>query len=324
MLRTLETDRGDAGRRLDLVLVRHLAGVEGATRSRVQRWIAEGQVTVNQRVVRRVASRVALDDAIAIALPAARPVRSLAASDTPLEILYEDEFFLAVNKPPNLVAHPTHAHTGGTLLNALAGLARTWPAGQRPSLLNRLDKLTSGVVLVAKTAAVHAALQRTLASRVAAKDYLAVVYGRPPAKGTIELRLQRDTIDRRRVVASETEGAQSTTRFDRLSTERIGPGLSLSLLRCRLVTGRTHQIRVHLASSGWPIVGDPVYGAPRWEKAEEKELKELLRTFPRQALHAARIAFPHPFGGQQVSVEAEPPQDFSTLRRKIGKGQPAL
>jgi 23S rRNA pseudouridine1911/1915/1917 synthase len=317
MVRAIVPDRGDAGRRLDLVLARHLAGEDGATRSRVQRWIEDGQVSVNGQVVRRLSSRVAIDDAIAVALPAAPPPRALSISDTQLEILYEDEYLLAVNKPAGLVAHPTHAHADGTLLNALAGLARGWPAGQRPSLLNRLDKLTSGVVLVARTAAVHASLQRALASRAAGKDYLAMVYGRPPARGTIDLRLQRDTADRRRVIASTTRGAPSTTRFERLSTVRIGTGLSLSLVRCRLVTGRTHQIRVHLASSGWPVVGDPVYGEPRWNQVEDGSLRELLRTFPRQALHAWRIAFPHPYGGHQVPIEAPPPQDFATLQDRI-------
>lgn len=317
MVRTIVTDRGDAGRRLDLVLTRHLAGVEGATRSRVQRWIADGQVSVDGRVVRRVSARPGIAAAIAIALPAPAPPRTLAVSDTPLDLLYEDEHFIAVNKPPGIVAHPTHAHATGTLLNALAGLARTWPAGQRPSLLNRLDKLTSGVVLVARSAPVHAALQRALASRAAEKDYLAIVYGRPPLRGTITLRLQRDSLDRRRVVASPTAGAPSTTRFERLRAVRIARGLSLSLVRCRLVTGRTHQIRVHLAASGWPIVGDPVYGEPRWERVEDEELRNALRAFPRQALHAWQIAFPHPFGGHPVSIEAPPPNDFSALQQRL-------
>lgn len=322
MVRTIAPDRGDAGRRLDLVLSRHLAGVEGATRTRVQGWIADGQVSVNGQVVRRVASRVALDDALVVVLPEAAPPRALAAEDLGLDVLFEDEHLLAVNKPPGIVAHPTHAHAGGTLLNALAGYARQWPDGQRPSLLSRLDKLTSGVVLVAKTAAIHASLQRALASRAAEKDYLAIVYGRPPMRGTIDLRLQRDPIDRRRVVVSAARGALSVTRFERMSQTRVGPGVTLSLVRCRLVTGRTHQIRVHLASGGWPIVGDPVYGEPRWKNVEDDGLRELLRTFPRQALHAWRLRFPHPIGGQQVSVEAPAPEDFAELREHAVLSQP--
>ena len=284
----------------------------------MQRWIEDGQVLVNSAVVRRSASRLALDDMIVVTLPPVRARREIAVADIPIDILHEDEHLLAVNKPPGIVVHPTHAQADGTLLNALAGYARGWPDGYRPSLLGRLDKHTSGVVLVAKTAAIHASAQRALASRASEKDYLAVVYGRPPIRGTIDLKLRRDSVDRRRVVASPTCGKGSVTQFERLSLMRVGPGLSLALLRCRLVTGRTHQIRVHLASSGWPIVGDPVYGKARWTKVEQEVLGEIVRTFPRQALHAWRPTFPHPVGGDQVSIEAPAPDDFAELQKHVG------
>ncbi len=313
MVRTIDADRGDAGRRLDLVLSRHLAGVEGSTRTRVQAWIAGGLVVVNGRVVRRTASRVALADAIAVTLPAAAPRPGLSVAELPIEVLYEDAHLLAIDKPAGLVAHPTHAHTDGTLLNALAGYARSWPAGQRPSLLGRLDRFTSGVVLVAKTAAVHAALQRGLASRQAGKEYLAVVYGRPPMAGRIEANLRRDTADRRRVVVSATDGRPSVTEFERLSLARVGPGVVIALVRCRLVTGRTHQIRVHLASKGWPIVGDPVYGEPRWRKITDEAVREALRAFPRQALHAWRLTFVHPITHTGLRIEARIPEDIDGL-----------
>ena len=277
----------------------------------------DGLVTVNGLVVRRVASRVAAGDSVAVLLPPVPPRPTMAVDDTRVEILYEDDHLLAINKPAGVVAHPTHAHAAGTLLNALLGQARDWPAGHRPSLVNRLDKLTSGVVLIAKTASIHASLQRALASPTAKKDYLAVVYGRPPARGTIDLKLRRDAVDRRRVVASATLGAASVTQFERISLVRVGPGLSLSVLRCRLVTGRTHQIRAHLASSGWPIVGDPVYGEARWKDVEDDALRELLRAFSRQALHAWRLTFPHPFGGRRVSIEAPLPMDFAELQEHV-------
>ncbi len=195
----------------------------------------------------------------------------MAAENVALDVLYEDEHLLALDKPAGMVVHPTYKHATGTVMNALLWRARGWPAGQRPSLAGRLDKDTSGIVLVAKTAAVHAALQRTLArtGRPAAdrtgseKVYLAVVHGRVNvARGTIDLRLARDRGDRRRVVASDTVGAPSLTHFERLA-RTDGPDPGVSVLRCRLMTGRTHQIRVHLAARGWPIVGDPVYGEPR-------------------------------------------------------------
>jgi len=299
------------------VLSRHLAGVEGATRTRVQKWIAGGKVSVNGRVVMRVASRVAVYDAIAVSLPPLAPRREVVAADMPVSVLYEDAHLLGVNKPAGVVAHPTHAHAAGTVLNALAGYARAWPPGQRPSLAGRLDKLTSGVMLVAKTAAIHAALQRALASPTAGKDYLAVVYGRPPMHGIIDLALQRHSLDRRRVIATDTGGVPSRTRFERLALARIGRGTSLALLRCRLLTGRTHQIRVHLAAKGWPLVGDPVYGEPRWAGVEHDELRELLRTFPRQALHAWRVTFVHPVDGRRISIEAPLPDDLLLLRRYL-------
>jgi 23S rRNA pseudouridine1911/1915/1917 synthase len=206
----------------------------------------------------------------------------------------------------------------GTLMNALMWHARPWPEPQRPSLISRLDKLTSGVVLVAKTAAAHAALQRAMARPDSEKDYLAIVYGRVNvARGEIDLRLGTDIADRRKVVASKTTGAESLTLFERVARV-AAPRAGLSLLRCRLVTGRTHQIRVHLASSGWPIVGDPMYGEPRWTLVEDPLLAATLRAFPRQALHAWRIAFMHPIARQLVTIEAPLPADLTMLMTVSG------
>ena len=308
---TLTADRGDAGRRLDLVVRRHLTGVEAATRTRVQAWIERGHVSVNGAPVRRVSTRTALGDVVTVVLPAgtAESRAPMAAENVTLDVLYEDGHLLALDKPAGVVVHPTHAHGSGTVLNALLWHARDWPAGQRPSLAGRLDKLTSGILLIAKDAAVHAALQRTPIE----KDYLAVVYGRVNvASGQIDLRLGRDRGDRRRVVASENVGAPSLTRFERLARV-AAPRAGLSLLRARLVTGRTHQIRVHLAARGWPIVGDPVYGEPRWAHVTNAALAAMLREFPRQALHAWRMGFVHPVTRVQLALEASVPRDLEDL-----------
>jgi 23S rRNA pseudouridine1911/1915/1917 synthase len=317
-LRTLTADRGDAGLRLDLVLRRHLTDLDAATRTRVQAWIANGQVSVNGATVRRVAARTALGDVVSVQLqPAdAPPPGVVAAEDVGLQILFEDEHLLALDKPAGLVVHPTYKHANGTLLNALLWRARAWPAGQRPSLVGRLDKLTSGIVIVAKTPAIHAALQSAFATgsgATTAKDYLAVVYGRVKvAKGAIELRLRKDGSDRRRVVASADAGAASLTEFERI--KRVAaPRVGLALLRCRLVTGRTHQIRVHLAARGWPIVGDAVYGEPHWSQIADAELAATLRAFPRQALHAWRTAFTHPVSRERLTIEAPLPPDLAAL-----------
>lgn len=312
--RVLITDRGDAGRRLDLVLRRHLAGVDGATRTRVQAWIEDGHVTVNGTPVRRVAARIAPGDVVRIVLPDAASRVAVAAEDIGLDVLYEDDHLLALDKPAGVVAHPTYKHAKGTVLNALLWHARGWPATDRPSLVGRLDKLTSGIVVVAKTAAVHAALQRTLRD----KDYLAVVYGSVNvARGEISLRLGRDRGDRRKVVASATTGAPSLTRFERLGRV-AAPRAGLSLLRCRLGTGRTHQIRVHLAARGWPIVGDPAYGQPRWSQVVDPALAATLSAFPRQALHAWRVTLTHPVTGEPLTFEAPVPRDLESLMTASG------
>jgi 23S rRNA pseudouridine1911/1915/1917 synthase len=318
--RLLTADRGDAGRRIDLVVRRHLAGVDAASRTRVQRWIENGQVTVNGSPVRRVAARAALGDVVAVTLSADEEGRRhvMTAEDVPLDILHEDDHLLALDKPAGIVVHPTYKHRDGTVMNALLWRARAWPQGQRPSLVGRLDKLTSGIVIVAKTAAVHAALQREMAARASEKDYLAVVYGRVNvARGEIGLRLGRDRRDPRKVVASATAGASSLTLFERLARV-AAPQAGLALLRCRLATGRTHQIRVHLAARGWPLVGDPTYGEPMWPQIADATLAAALRAFPRQALHAWRVAVVHPVTRERLLLEAPIPPDIDGLLAASG------
>ena len=316
--RVLTADRGDAGRRLDLMLRRHLTGVANATRTQIQLWIENGQVAVNGTPIRRAATRAALGDIVTVALPAAAARRAMDAEDISLDVLYEDDHLLALNKPAGAIVHPTYGHSNGTILNALLWRARGWPSTQRPSLVSRLDKLTSGLLVVAKTAAVHAALQRSNASGRTEKDYLAVVYGRVNvARGEIDLRIGHEQSDRRKIVASATIGAPSLTRFERLA--RVpAPRAGLSLLRCRLATGRTHQIRVHLAARGWPLVGDPAYGEPRWSEIVDSTLAATLRAFPRQALHAWRVALTHPITRERLRFEAPLPQDFESLLTAAG------
>jgi 23S rRNA pseudouridine1911/1915/1917 synthase len=311
--RTLTADRGDAAQRLDLMLCRHLHDVEAATRTRIQSWIHDGSVTVNGAIVRRVSARTAIGDIVTVVLPDILPRAPMTAENVPLRILFEDEQLLALDKPPGVVVHPTYKNMTGTILNALLWRARTWPHGHRPSIVGRLDKLTSGIVVVAKTPEIHALLQRQLGSSQTEKDYLAVVYGRVNVpRGEIDLPLGRDRSDRRRIVVSTEDGAPSMTMFERLGRTAASRG-GLSLLRCRLVTGRTHQIRVHLAARGWPLVGDPTYGEPRWSTVEPPGIAELLRTFPRQALHAWRLSLIHPVTRTRLSIEAPVPDDMAQL-----------
>jgi 23S rRNA pseudouridine1911/1915/1917 synthase len=315
--RTLTADRGDAARRLDVMVCRHLRDVDGATRTRVQVWIQNGGVRVNGAIVRRPATRTAAGDVVIVELPEARSRPLMLAEHVALRVLYEDEHMIVIDKPPGVVVHPTYKNMTGTVMNALLWRARAWPAGRHPSIVGRLDKLTSGLVVSAKTPSMHAALQRELGSARSEKHYLAVVYGRVnQPRGEIDLAICRDPSDRRRMVVSASLGAPSVTRFERLARAAV-PRAGASLLRCCLVTGRTHQIRVHLAARGWPLIGDPVYSEPRWSVVEDRAVADLLRVFPRQALHAWRLTISHPVTRRRLSIEAPVPDDLDRLMTAV-------
>ena len=207
-----------------------------------------------------------------------------------LEILFEDEWLLAVDKPAGVVVHPTYKNVAGTLLDEL----RARQPGVGFSVVGRLDKLTSGIVVLAKSADAHRALQRIWPE--GDKEYLAVVRGHVEAEGgRIDLPLGTDPADRRRRIV-RADGAPSVTLFERLAYD---PSTDRSVVRCRPVTGRRHQIRVHLAARGWPVVGDAVYG-------------DALEGFPRHALHAWRLGFSHPVTGARVDLSPTRVVDLST------------
>jgi 23S rRNA pseudouridine1911/1915/1917 synthase len=212
----------------------------------------------------------------------------------PLDVLYEDDDLMAVNKPAGVVIHPTYRNTSGTVLNGILWHLRE-REGVRPGLLSRLDKDTSGVVVVALSAGAHAQMQRDAHAGRLTKQYLAVVSGSPhETEGVIRFPLRRDPLDRRRVIV-DPEGAPSETRYRVMSRNN-----GCSIVHCELVTGRTHQIRVHLAASGWPVVGDRVYGSsdPRID---------------RQALHAWRITLLHPATREPLTLEAPIPPEIRAL-----------
>jgi 23S rRNA pseudouridine1911/1915/1917 synthase len=286
-------DRGDARLRLDQVLVRRIVDITRMSRSRAQAWIEGGAVLVDGAPAARPAMRVREGAAIEIALPdsAVRRTRP-AAEDRELDVLYEDEHLLAINKPPGIVVHPSYKNASGTVLNALLGRLRD-REDVRPGIVTRLDKDTSGLMVVALTPGVHARFQRNPLH----KYYLAIVAGTPaPASGTIDLPLGRDPRDRRRMMVAN-DGMPSTTRY-----EVISSGNNLSLVRCELITGRTHQIRVHLAAGGWPIIGDTVYGA-----ADDR--------IARMALHSWRVQLHHPVTGAPLDISAPMPVDMRTMTK---------
>jgi 23S rRNA pseudouridine1911/1915/1917 synthase len=286
-------DRGDARLRLDRVLVRRVVDVSRMSRSRAQEWIETGLVLVDGSPVARPAIHVREGAAIEIALPDSTELRLRPeAENRALEVLYEDEHLIAINKPPGLVVHPSYKNPSGTLLNALLGRFGDRPS-LRPGIVTRLDKDTSGALLVALTPGIHARIQR----HGLEKHYLAIVSGTPkPRDGTIDLALGRDAHDRRRVTVVN-DGIPSATRYEVISTSG-----NVSLVRCELVTGRTHQIRVHLAARGWPIVGDPVYGV-----ADDR--------IARPALHSWRMRLLHPVTGSELEITAPIPRDMNTVVR---------
>ncbi len=288
-------DRGDARLRLDQALVRRLSDITRVSRTLAQQWIASGLVQVNGQTARRSSVSVAEGATVAVALPDS-VVRKAGpeAQEGHLDVLFEDDSLIALDKPPGLVVHPTYKQTEGTLLNAVLWRVRE-RADVRPGILTRLDKDTSGLVIVALTAGVHATMQRDAAAGLVKKEYVAVVQGTPhPRAGRITLPLGRDPGDRRRVIATP-DGAPSETRYT-----ADEPNAGRTRVVCELVTGRTHQVRVHLSTQGWPVVGDRTYGEPSPDIA-------------RQALHAWRVSLPHPVTREPLTITAPIPADIAAL-----------
>jgi 23S rRNA pseudouridine1911/1915/1917 synthase len=283
-----------AGFRLDRFLALQMPE---ASRSRIQFWITEGRVLVNDLVVKpslslRGTETIRVQPMDAPALAAAQP------EEIPLEVLYEDESVIAVLKPAGMVVHAGAGNYSGTLVNALLykfGQLSQVGGALRPGIVHRLDKWTSGVLLVAKHDRAHLKLARQFASREVEKLYVAAVEGITPEKGVIEKPISRDPQQRLRMTAKLSSGRAAYTEFLRLSMDAQR---KRSLLRVLIGTGRTHQIRVHLSSIGHPVVNDPLYGAKK-----QQEMERFL-------LHAFRIRFVSPATGLAVTVTAETPSEF--------------
>jgi 23S rRNA pseudouridine1911/1915/1917 synthase len=305
------------GERVD----RFLAEAVGTmSRSRVKALIEGGHVRRDGVVVTQPAEPVRAGAQYMVTPPAPIPATPQ-AQPIPFSILYEDSDLLVLDKPAGLVVHPAPGNQDGTLVNALLAHCGDSLPGiggeKRPGIVHRLDKDTSGVMVVAKTEAALATLSAAFAARDLDRAYLALCWGLPnPATGEIEGAIGRDPRERKRMAMVTRGGKQALTRYRMLAQHNA----AVALLECRLATGRTHQIRVHLAAKGHPIVGDPVYlrRIPAAARGLPDEQRRMLLDFPRQALHAARLGFAHPRTGALLSFETPPPADMQTLLAELG------
>jgi 23S rRNA pseudouridine1911/1915/1917 synthase len=290
----------EAGDRLDRYLTEKLLD---QSRSRIQKLIEQGHVCVNGQVCHSKKAAVQLGDHIQVEIPEVQPL-ALKPEAIPLEILYEDETFLILNKPSGLVVHPAPGHEGGTLVNALLTHCPNLPGiggVQRPGIVHRLDKDTSGALVVAKTDQAHRHLQAQLKAKTARREYLGIVFGAPSCEsGKVDLPIGRHPIDRKKmaIVPVEKGGRLAVTHWQ--IKERLG---NYTLMQFQLETGRTHQIRVHSAQMGHPIVGDPVYGSG----------KSIGVKLPGQALHAWKLKVQHPLSGDWIEAIAPLPDYFIKL-----------
>jgi 23S rRNA pseudouridine1911/1915/1917 synthase len=292
------------GARLDVWLSEQIAAL---SRSRLQSLIRSGHVLVNGQP-RKPHYELREGDAVEVTVPPPEPVE-LVAQEIPLHVLFEDDDVVVINKPAGLVVHPAAGHASGTLVNALLAHCGGSLAGiggeLRPGIVHRLDKDTTGVLVVAKNDAAMSGLAAQFKGREVRKQYLALVWGRPePESGTIKTLVGRSPHDRKKMSAKPLRGRPAVTHYETMETFA-----EVSVLRLRIETGRTHQIRVHAAHIGHPVVGDRQYGRARGK---------VLPVEPgRQMLHAERLAFTHPRTGLPLEFAAPLPEDFALLLRAL-------
>jgi len=308
-----EIAEGKKKERIDTFLAN---SIENATRSKVQKSIEDELVKVNGKVVKANYKIKPLDIIEAIQPIAPRP-EDVEPENIPLDIVYEDEWLLVVNKPAGMVAHPAYANYTGTLVNALLhhtqSLSNINEPG-RPGIVHRLDKDTSGLLVVAKDDWVHAKLAEQFSKHTAKREYNAICWGKfEKNEGTVETYITRSKKDRKKFTVSEAEGKQAITIYKVIEEFEF-----TSLIKLNLKTGRTHQIRVHLSSIGKPIFGDATYGGRQIRFGSElpqikNRVHNLLEIMPRQALHAKTLGFIHPKTKEVMQFDSRLPQDFQHL-----------
>ena len=308
---TLRVDERHAGERLDKALALLIPDV---SRSRLQQWVVAGAVSVNGEAV-KARHALAFGDVLQVTPQPAPDAAAYTPEPMPLDVIFDDDAILVLNKPPKLVVHPAAGHWSGTLLNGLLAYAPALIEVPRAGIVHRLDADTSGLMVVAKTIAAQTALVRQLQARTVMREYWALVLGVPAQRGVIDAAIGRDPRNTLRFKVSTREAAKpARTHYARIDSAR-DDGAEISWLACRLETGRTHQIRVHLEHIGHPLVGDPLYRRklpPRGEPAAR------WKEFDRQALHASRLSLNHPINNERLTWFRGPAPDLEQLMSQLG------
>jgi 23S rRNA pseudouridine1911/1915/1917 synthase len=312
-IRRIETTPEDAGERLDRVLASRL---EGLSRSRLKQLILEGSITQDGATISDPSMRVKPGQSFVVAIPAAVPDEPEAQAMA-LDIRYEDAHLLVLDKPAGLVVHPAPGNLDKTLVNALLAHCGDSLVGiggvRRPGIVHRLDKGTSGLMVVAKSEVAHTALSADFAAHAIRRAYRAVVWGVPqPRAGEIVGNIGRSTVNRKKM-AVVTHGGKTAKTHYKVLREFHG---AAALVECRLATGRTHQIRVHMTERGHPLIGDPTYGnaqSPRRARLLPAAAREWVAAFERPALHAYQLGFTHPVTRQSLDFTSELPSDITEL-----------
>ena len=309
---TVSVPEDKARLRLDRFLADALAPL---SRSRLKGLIEDGCVTRDGEIADDPSAKVRAGEEYTVAVPAPAPAAPV-PQDIPLDVVFEDDDLIVIDKPAGMVVHPAAGHADGTLVNALLAHCGSSLSGiggvTRPGIVHRLDRGTSGLMVAAKNDVAHRHLSRQLEDRSLSRRYKALVWGVPePREGDIEGAIGRNPANRKKMAVVKKGGKAALTHYRVLKPV----GTKAALVECRLATGRTHQIRVHMAQMGHPVIGDPLYGggtARRLQGAPE-ESANVLRDLEFQALHAYKIGFIHPSSGEKIYLESKNPKEFSSL-----------
>lgn len=313
----LSAGKEDAGSRLDKFLAQSLPDM---SRTKVQELISSGHVLAGGKPITDSSHKVRDGEDYTITIPPPPP-SDIIPKEIPLNVVFEDEYLMVIDKPPGLTVHPGAGTKNDTMVNALLAYGAGKLSGvggmERPGIVHRIDRDTSGLLVVAKTDKAHRSLGKQIEKKALKRTYITVVWGiMSPAHGRIETLIGRNPSNRKKMAVLRTGGKVAITNYRTL--EVFGNGIA-SLVECQLETGRTHQIRVHMANSGHSIVGDQTYGNPRKNLPSSipAPVADMIRDFPRQALHSIRMSFTHPYSSKTIEVESEIPNDINNLIKSL-------